>query len=130
VIRTELDLSGYIEENVCVLPEFGETSLEPVEIGLEVLDAEEHTAVRAQLVFAHRVIQGDKLRYINCAGVRKGVVRGVEIDNGDGSTEGGEELVFAIASGWTCLNRHAPQTISPKGTVVAESVEMLSPAVG
>jgi hypothetical protein len=99
VICTELNLSWNIEENVCVLPEFSETSLEPVEIGLEVFDAEEHAAVRAQLVFAHRIIQGNELRYINCTWVRKGVVRWVEIDNGDGPTEGGEELVFAIAVG-------------------------------
>ena len=99
MIRAELDLTRQVEEDISVFPQPLQPFLQPVKVGLQIFHAVQETAIRAQAVLIHHILKGYQRRYVNCAGIRYGLVGGVKVHNGDGAFQSSEELMFSIAVG-------------------------------
>ena len=126
VVREQLDLAGAVKEHVIVYIrqrasasffkspsrfhdarrvavrqtlESLQLGLHPLPVVLELLQRVQHRAVGAQLVVLHDLLERDEFADVERAGVRGAVVGRVEVDDGALTSDGGEELVHAIAVG-------------------------------
>ena len=90
VVRAQLDLAREVEQQVDIVPELLQPVLQPVVVGLEILHAVQHTAVRPKTVFVHDIVKRYEGSDVDCAGVWNGFVRGIEVDYCDGTVQGGE----------------------------------------
>lgn len=92
-------LASDVKDEVAAL-EGLEPLREPVEVGLEVLHAEEHGAVRPQIMSLHDVLYGHKRRDRQRARVRQDVVGRVEVHDVDRSAESCQELDARTSVRW------------------------------
>ncbi len=102
VVRVQLDLAGAVDEQVGVLLLLRQTRyplLQPVEVLDQELHAVDEAAVGPEAEFVHDVLELDKLGDVDVRLVGKAVVGGVEVDDGDGTAEGAEELGHSVAVG-------------------------------
>jgi len=99
VVRTELNLTGEIEDNVSILSQSFQFLIQPVKVLVKVFHAVQHSSVRTEAVRVHDILEGDQGRDVDRAGVWDVVVRRVKVHDGYRSVKGSEELVFAVAVG-------------------------------
>ena len=99
MVRAELDLTGEIKDNICILSQGFKLLIQPVEVLVEILHAVQHPPIRAEAVRVHDIFEGDQGRDVDRGRVQDVVVRRVEVHNGYRSIERSEKLVFAVAVG-------------------------------
>ena len=97
MVRRELDLPRQVKHHIVALERL-EPRLEPVEVVLEVLEAVQHRAVRAEIQLLHHVAHTDQLRERDRIRIRHMVVRGVQVDDVHGTLNRREELVHPMAA--------------------------------
>jgi hypothetical protein len=96
VVCAQLDLARQIKQHIRVLPQLTQSLLKPIKVRLQILHTIQQPSVGPEPMRRHDVLQCDQLRDVDGAGVGQRVVRRVEIHDGDGPVERGEELVFAV----------------------------------
>ena len=92
MIRTELNLARQVKDDV-IDPQLEQFNLEPIQVGFQVLQAVQHAAVRSQLEFGHDFVERDQVRDGDVRFVRRVRACWIQVDDGNGSRESGEELL-------------------------------------
>ena len=99
VARAQLNLAREVKQHICVRAQLLQFFLQPIEICVQILHAEQHAAVWTQTISTHCVLQRYQRRYINVARIWYVFVGRVKVDNGYRSIQCIEKLMFSVAIG-------------------------------
>ena len=97
MVGAEFDLAGQIEQNIGIVPELEQPLFQPVKIGLQMLEAEQHATIWSESMLVHDVLQRDQLGNVDCAWVRQRIIRRVEVHDRYWTLQRRKQLVFTMA---------------------------------
>lgn len=87
VMRVQLDLARAVKQEVVLASEFVKVCLQPIEVLLEVLYAEDEATVWAETGSVHHIVNCNQFRNVNRALVRQTIVGRIEVNDSDLTTK-------------------------------------------